>query len=193
MSSVALVVLWAFNPLGSQASLRGIYLQDSLGHGTGQITYYNHNLTTQLEMTLFVKATTRSKPTVRAIYSAALYDITSGIQYVNHTTPAASSTIALLGGDQAAGIQSALDLWGNLRIPALEYLPDYNAEQPDRWLQVPWTESIQNYASLIGDRVDGIDRAVEGNITFDITSSYQSFRVGAYCPYKTCFDLVLTL
>jgi hypothetical protein len=190
---VALVVLWAFNPLGSQASLRGVYLQDSVGQRTGQITYYNHNLTTQLGMTRFLGGSTRSKPTLRAIYSAALYDVTARIQYVDHRTPAASRTIELLGGHQAAGIESASDLWGNLRIPALEYLPDYDAEQPGRWFQVPWTESIQNYASLIGDRMDGIDRAVTGNITFDITSSYQSFRVGVYCPYHTYLELILTL
>jgi hypothetical protein len=180
LSSVALIVLWAFNPLGSQASLRCAYLQDQVGHGISPITYYNHNLSSQLTLTDFKMDRLTAIPRIHAIFSSVLYDITSSIQYVNHSTPAAQGIIELLGGQQAAGAQAAMDMWGNVRIPALEYLPDYNPKKPDRWLQVPWTKSTQNYASLIGDRVYGIDWGFTGNTTFNITSSYQSLNVSAY-------------
>jgi hypothetical protein len=127
------------------------------------------------------------------MFNAFLYDITSTTQYVPHDTPAAQDIMKLLGGPQAAGAHVAMDTWGNIRIPALEYLPNYDPEKPDRWLQVPWTESVQNYASLVGDRVHGIDRGFTGNITFNITSSYQSLNVSAHRVCKDSAILILTV
>ena len=71
-SSLVLIILWAFNPLGSQASFRGIYLADTVGYGLGKISYYSYNLTTQFEQSIFGLGSTRSKPMVRALYASAL-------------------------------------------------------------------------------------------------------------------------
>jgi hypothetical protein len=190
-SSVALVALWAFNPLGSQASFRCAYLQDSRGHGSGPLQYYNHNLSQQFDMSFFLTGYAVENR-VNALFGAALYDVTSSIQNVDQSTPAAQRVVQLLGGQDSAATQAAQDPWGNLRIPVLEDLPSYDSEQSEQWLQVPWTNSVQNYASLIGDSVVGINRGFTGNITFNITSSYQSFKVSVYCTSRGYCNTVLT-
>jgi len=185
-SSVALLVLWLFNPLGSQASFRGVYLVNTVGHGTGKISYYSHNLSTQEGLSVFQGDT--NKPTIRSLYSAALYDATSNIQYVNNENTTFKTAVMKLGGPQSAGVQSAMDSWGNVRIPTLEHLDAYDAADPSKWIRPSWREHPQNYSSLVGDRFDGLDRSFTGNTTFNMTTSYQNFNVG---PIFTRVELVL--
>ena len=180
-SSLILIVLWAFNPLGSQASFRGVYLTDTIGHGVGRISYYNYNLTTQFSLSNFGPAATRSKPVIRALYSSALYDVMSNTKYVDQNNASFKDAIMKLGGFQAAGIQAATDPWGNLRIPSIEYLDTYDSAIPNEWVQVPWMDNLQNYSSLVGDRFEGLDRSFTGNTTFNMTSSYQSLDVSNQC------------
>ncbi|KAJ4314096.1 hypothetical protein N0V94_006610 [Neodidymelliopsis sp. IMI 364377] len=156
-----LIVLWAFNPLGSQASFRGIYLTDSIGHGTGALSYYNHNFTTQMGLSAFALSGSRALPTIRALYSAALYDVASKAQYVSSENATYKAAITSLGGPQAAGLQMGTDSWGNLRIPNLEYLNNYDSTHPYDWVSVPWKEQPQNYSSLVGDHIDGIDQELD--------------------------------
>jgi hypothetical protein len=86
-----------------------------------------------------------------------------------------------LGGDSSAGIQAASDNWGNVRIPSLTYSDGYNPNDPHKWLQTPWDKTVLNYSSLLGDRVDGVDRAFTGNTSFTIMSSFQQFNVSHFC------------
>jgi hypothetical protein len=179
VSSVVLILLWAFNPLGSQSSFRGVYLQDMEGSGTGLMSYYNYNSSTQRDMSMFRAGSTRARPKIRALYSAAVYDAVSSVQYVDTTNATYENTIMMLGGDKYAATQAGTDAWGNIRIPNLQALSSYNSEDPHHWVDVPWTEKIQNYSSLAGDRVEGLKQNFTGNTTFTITSSYQSFDVRA--------------
>lgn len=176
-ASVALLLLWAFNPLGSQASFRAVYLQDVNDHGTGSITFYDPRLSLQMNLTGWTSHMGRTKPTLRAQYEALLYDVIASTQYADPNNFTYNDTIAKLGGPQVAGIQSAMDIWGNIRIPHLEYLANYDPSGPIDWVSVPWTEAVQNYSSLAGDRFEGVDRAITSNTTFNITSSYQTFDV----------------
>ena len=177
-SSLLLVALWAFNPLGSQASFRGVYLTDIVDHGSGAITHYDPNITVQVQLSKFASGSTRSYPMMRALYLAALYDVTSNVQYVDNDNATFQEKIMMLGGSSAAGIQAAMDSWGNVRIPNIDYLSKYDQTRPNEWVEVPWRNSMQNYSSLIGDRFDGLDRGFTGNTTFNMTSSYQHFNVG---------------
>lgn len=178
-STLILVILWAFNPLGSQASFRGVYLTNNVGHGLDRISYYNNTLNTQMDLSVFVGGSTRTTPMIRALYSAALYDTLSTLQYVDHDNARYKSKIATLGGPQAAGVQAATDSWGNLRVPSIEYLSSYNPASPNEWLEVPWQNELQNYSSLVGDRFDGLDRSFTGNTTFNMSSTYQSLNVSS--------------
>jgi hypothetical protein len=83
----------------------------------------------------------------------------------------------MMGGEKTVAVQAAMDTWGNVRIPALQYLSDYNPDHPHRWIETPWNEMILNYSSLLGDRVDGVDRKSIGNTTFTVVSSSQHHSV----------------
>lgn len=174
---MALILLWAFNPLGSQATLRASRLSHRYESQIGQVKYWNHNLSTQLDETFWQSEWELFKPQLRGLYSTALYDIVSGTQYMNRSDPTFENIVLMLGGQQTAGIQAAMDQWGNIRIPNLTYLPDYDPSNPERWINTPWMESIQEYASLIGDKFEGLNRTSIGNTTFNITSSFQKFSV----------------
>jgi hypothetical protein len=178
LSSVVLLLLWAFNPLGSQSSFRGIYLTDSGGAGTGSITYYNYNISNQLGITSIYGGSSRFRPKLHALYSAAVYDVTSTTQYVDKTNSTYQDIAWSLGGERSAGVQAAADAWGNIRMPNLQALPGYDPENPHRWVNVPWRDAIQNYSGLVGDRIEGVNRKFTGNTTFNTTSSYQRFLVG---------------
>jgi hypothetical protein len=182
VSSLALILLWAFNPLGSQASFRGVYLRSNTGTSQGDITYYNANLSVQLYLTPFGSASSRSKPAIRALYSSTLYDYVSSIQYVDPNNDTAKGVVTMLGGESSAGIQAATDTWGNVRIPNLEYLSDYDPSKPQQWLETPWDQKVLNYSSLLGDRIVGVDRNFVGNSTFTISSSYQHYNVSMMLP-----------
>ena len=76
LSSIILLVLWAFNPLGFQTSFRGIYLAKHLAYGEGCVSSHSQNLSAQTEMEIFSDHEGRDQ-LIRALYSAALYDTIS--------------------------------------------------------------------------------------------------------------------
>jgi hypothetical protein len=84
----------------------------------------------------------------------------------------------MMGGEKTVATQAAMDTWGNVRIPALQYQSEYNPDNPHQWVETPWDQKILNYSSLLGDRVDGVDRRSVGNTTFTIMSSSQHHSVG---------------
>ncbi|KAL1798197.1 hypothetical protein ACET3X_002234 [Alternaria dauci] len=184
ISSVALLLLWAFNPLGSQSSFRGIYLMDQEGSRTGDIAYYNYNLSQQVQLNSIFDTQTRIKPRLRALYSSALYDVASATQYVDKTNTTYQDIAITLGGESSAGVQAATDPWGNIRMPNLHTLPGFDAKEPHRWVSVPWQESVQNYSSLVGDHVAGLERNFTGNTTFNTTSSYIGFSCTPWLSLK---------
>jgi hypothetical protein len=190
VSSIAILFLWAFNPLGSQASFRGASMRPHFGTSPGNITYYNPDITVQLFLSPFIGG---SSLVMRAFYSTTLYDYVARMQYVDTTHGEAKRVVTMMGGETTVATQAAMDTWGNIRIPALEYLDEYDAKHPNRWVETPWNQRILNYSSLLGDRVNGVDRSVVGNTTFTIESSYQhhsvspsSRRTVESCSYERC-------
>lgn len=177
LSSIILILLWAFNPLGSQASFRGIYLKPASGVSGGHIRYYNASVFEQWGLSTFAVGGTKSRPTIRGLYSSTLYDYVSSTQYVDPANSTTKDIVSILGGESSAAIQAATDNWGNVRIPTLEHLTGYNDKSPHSWVETSWDKKILNYSSLLGDRIEGIDRAIIGNTSFLIESSYQSFNV----------------
>ncbi|KAF2727384.1 hypothetical protein EJ04DRAFT_479071 [Polyplosphaeria fusca] len=177
MSSAALILLWAFNPLGSQASLRIAYLQPRTGTSQGLVEFFNPNLTDVAMLSSFNMATPTSHmpAVIPALYTSTLHDLISALQYVDLTNETAKKLVADLGGENSVGVQTATDNWGNVRIPNLKYLSNYHPDDPHAWIDTPWDTQVLNYSSLVGDRIDGVDRAFTGNTTFTILSSYQDF------------------
>ena len=120
---------------------------------------------------------TRIMPRIRALYSSALYDIASATQYVDKTNATYQDTVNTLGGESSAGVEAATDPWGNIRMPNLHALSGFDAREPHRWVDVPWRDSVQNYSSLVGEHLAGLERNLTGNTTFNTTASYLTFSV----------------
>ena len=120
-------------------------------------------------MTYFQAGSNRAKPKMRALYTAALYDMLATTQYVDKTSATYGNNVMTFGGESLAGIEAATDVWGNIRIPDLQTLPQYDDGNPHQWLHVPWQESVQNYSGLVGERIEGIQRSVVGDTRFNIT------------------------
>lgn len=116
----------------------------------------------------------------RAFYATAVYEYTASTQYVDLSRSEAKAVISLLGGEGSISVQAATDSWGNVKIPHIGYHPDYQSNKPQQWLKTPWSHQLANYSSLIGDRVDGLDRSITGNTSFTTSTSYHSFNVGVY-------------
>lgn len=167
-SSIALLLLWSFNPLGSQATFRGINLQPGFDTFQGNITYYKPEVWSHIGQLVGAAP---------GLYSAALYDYVASTQYVDPNDGNRAEVISILGGESSAGIHAAMDNWGNIRIPEIEHMSTYNPQDPHRWLGVPWDQRLLNYSSLLGDRVDGVNRNLIGNTTFMISSEYESLDV----------------
>jgi hypothetical protein len=172
--------------LAPNASFRGIYLTKSNASGSGIITYLNYNLINQIGLTTFNDEEARTKAVVRGLYSASLFDLSSATQYVDHSSETFQKLVTKLGGPEAAGAQAAMDPWGNVRIPNINYLPEYRNDDPHKWIDTPWLTGVQNYASLIGDRVDGVNRDFIGNTTFTLTSSFQNLNVSLRLEKSWC-------
>lgn len=127
---------------------------------------------------------------MRTFFSTTLYDYAARTQYVDITHGEAKRVVTMMGGETTVATQAAMDTWGNVRIPALEYLNGYDPEHPTRWVKTPWDQKILNYSSLLGDRVHGVDRSVVGNTTFRIESSYQHYSVGPLVSSNGSFVLI---
>ncbi|KAF2819257.1 hypothetical protein CC86DRAFT_388070 [Ophiobolus disseminans] len=187
VSSAALILLWAFNPLGSQASFRGAFLRPEIGTTLGSITYNNADLVTQVALSSYggTWKDPRATPAIRALYSSALYDYVSTTQHVDPTSEATQSMYTVLGGEGTTAVQAAMDIWSNVRIPNLEYHSNYSSVDPHRWLETPWNQRVMNYSSLVGDRMDGVSRSLTGNTTFVSSSSYQSYKCAPWFTLNT--------
>jgi len=180
VSSLLLIILWAFNPLGSQASFRGVHLEPSNSTSPGTITYYNSSLGAQMWLSPYTANFQFStKPIKRALFSSSLVDFVSSTQYVDPTRGDARDVITMLGGEKSVAVQAAMDVWGNPRVPSLEDQPGFDPNDPNKWIETPWREKMTNYTSLIGDRLDGINRSFIGNTSFQSSSSYQKFAVSS--------------
>ncbi|KAL3301200.1 hypothetical protein RB213_011657 [Colletotrichum asianum] len=197
--TVCLLFVWAFNPLGSQSSFRSLYLQNQVMNLDGRVSYKDYTLKTIEHGALDGDVQwLYYKPEVDAVYSSVLTSLTSGTQYCDSTCADYDNLINRWGGVQAAAAQMAIDPWGSPRVPSLKHVAGYNASDPEKWLAVPWTNSVQNYSSFIGSRIHGINSELTGNVSFLVNASYielfflfsvshQMLKEQSQCANWTCF------
>jgi hypothetical protein len=69
------------------------------------------------------------------------------------------------------------DMWGNVRTPKLESLPEYDPSHPESWVDVQYRSQLINYASLVGARVEGLPEGITGNASWTMGASYHQFSV----------------
>jgi hypothetical protein len=159
-----LISIWAFNPLGSQASFRMVYLGEKTEQGTMNLLYQNSSMASEVEATILANASMfeAAKPLVASLYGAALFSPDAATQYLNGSS---------------SGRSSAQDIWGNARIPHLRSLPSFDTSESTRWVDVPYQTEEVNWTSLIGSPVQGLPYPFTGNASFGIDGSYNDFQV----------------
>lgn len=175
-STLLLITLWSFSPLGSQAIFRAVFLKHAEVTGTMDIQLYTPDRLTQIAISEF-RGTDRSSPEIFALFQGALHTINSGTQYCNGSCDGFQQLAERLGGAAPAGLATAVDSWGNPRIPSLRGTPGYDKAKPDEWVTTPYAEYVQNYSSLLGVRIQGINSAFQGKASFTIPASYDELNV----------------
>jgi hypothetical protein len=177
--TLILIPLWAFNPLGSQASFRSVYLREIFSEGTRPYSFQNSSIDYEIDQSALGSASgwQSSMPMVRSLYGAALFAPDAGAQYSNGSSDGVTDLINRLGGIKIATAQMATDVWNNVRIPEIRTLPDYDPNNVNQWIDVPRDTMVINYTSIIGLPVrQSNQRAFAGNMTFTTNSSYHDFQ-----------------
>src|SRR5208282_5967701 len=96
---------------------------------------------------------TSTQAIYQSLFTSALLSQGSSLQYLNSTTQQSEfeSLITLVGGVTSAIEKSAVDAWGNFRLPAYSLLPglDSASQTNHSWVSVP-SEELPPYTSGIG-------------------------------------------
>ncbi|KAI1290486.1 hypothetical protein F5Y03DRAFT_404049 [Xylaria venustula] len=142
--SVGLLILWALSPLGGQATLR-------------VIGYHGVAITRPVGLTFLDYS--------RSIFPYALEASDLGPLPI----PLSSAFVSSLSSPSAIQM-SASDLWGNVKTPVLESLPEYGTASEGDWVPVPTNSNETWYASLIGVPVANIPHT--GHTRFQMELSY---------------------
>jgi hypothetical protein len=144
IASLLFLLLWGLSPLGGQSSLRvlGIKMVEFPGHQT--VYYFTTNGNTNSYL-LGAAGAGMNAVWINPVYQACL-----------------------LAPNQV--LNSATDLWNNVKIPMLETLPGCDLDDStNKWCSVnslqPWT-----YSSLTGIMIAGLPNA--GTSNFTLESSY---------------------
>jgi len=151
IASILVVVLWVLSPLGGQSSLRVLARKQAY---------------TSDEQTLYYFDTSNSEGT--------MYEGASSLTYYRSSANAIYQACLLAPGKVQS---SAVDLWNNVKIPMLEYLPEYTTKPDGSWLQVNETQGLA-YSSMTGLMTAGLPMNHSSNFTAE--SSY--FNLGCSGP-----------
>lgn len=173
-----LLALWTFSPIGSQASLRSIYLKENFQTYTlaEPIRYANSSFVQEWKT-----AANTQKPygndwspigVTMTIWLASLLSREAGLQ-CDSSTPATEAQNFLFGADR----------WGNVRIPKIELLKDYDQNNHD-WIDVDYNLGTVDYNSLIGVPVQ-VPNVTNAEVSFVISANYHSFKVMVLLFLKT--------
>lgn len=112
------------------------------------------------------------------MFGAAISASNAIAQASNGSSPTFDAAIRGLGGVDTAIAAARMDLWQNVRVPEITDLPDYNPQDPYRWLLVP-ADRLVTYESLVGVPVRGIPQETPGNISFQLSTTYATLGVCA--------------
>jgi hypothetical protein len=126
--SLGIIFVWAFSPLGGQASLRALSTEFRANMTSSELVYMNM---------------TRQIGGFEAGYSQALSSYAINSIYTG---------CLVSGQDNKAG---TMDSWNNVKIPKMELL-DQNMKDSDGWIPIP-SDGV-TYSSLLGVPVGGIPK-----------------------------------
>lgn len=195
-STLVLLVLWSFNPVGGQASLRSLKRDTPTKAMSDVLRYMNLDPLISLRHDVLQGSSSIAyyRPLLASIFGSALYSPEAALQYLTGSDQEVNLTSGMnrLGGPVMAIQKSQQDVWGNVRIPVLHLLRGYSADHADTWTEVPEDE-IPSLSSLIGIPLRNavpvetvlnsanLQRVAPSNnganITLEIETNYHRFQV----------------
>ena len=178
-----LLFIWAFSPVGSQASIRSVGLRPATRNESRTLSYYNHSLIPLLSDLQGADGANWYALAFESYYGAALFDPTAAMQYSNatanewtDTTTGIGSLVSQMGGEAIVANNSMTDLWGNVRIPIPEHVEGFNEESPETWLNLAQGQ-VAPYGSLIGVPITGLPTSGVGGSEFTVETNHHLFTV----------------
>ncbi|RGP73563.1 hypothetical protein FLONG3_6300 [Fusarium longipes] len=118
-----------------------------------------------------------SIPQFRRVAMAALSGSDILVAHANRSSRGFEEAVARIGGRHQAARLGRQDIWHNVRIPFMEYLPGYDAENPTFWTSVPDDEVVP-LSSFIGVPIRGGSLPRAGNSSMMLQSRYQILECG---------------
>lgn len=170
--TLCLILLWVFNPLGSQASLSGVYLMDRYENGVRNLSIADASGVSRVDLQFGLDPNAAAN----MVYTTAFASIESSTQYVDTSSDGFQREVVRLGGTKSLSQSTVMDPWGNVRMPKLKSLKGYDIKSPEEWINVPLDE-LANYTSLVGVPVSGIPLSSTENLTFSLNTQVETFVV----------------
>lgn len=187
ISTLVLLIVWSLNPIGGQASLRAVSLETNSYLWTDYgVTYMasDPRLAVRHQTLQGGSSFSMYRPPISTLFGAALFSPEAALQYEGDVwtdDENYSSTVSRLGGTDTVIKRSTTDIWGNVRIPVLHLLNEYDPFAPSEWVDVlPSIVDIPPYESIIGVPIRDLPLAEAGNMTFTIEANYNKFEVLYY-------------
>ena len=185
VSALVIAGVWLLGPLGGQAALRSVHIQQKLETTQTRASHYLGSNESEIipyyrrGADVHIGASARASliAGMRTIISASFSNPDVLISHANGSSPSFDNIIEELGGRLQASRLGYRDLWRNVRVPFLELLPGYDSNNPTSWVLVP-LDQVVAYASLIGlpIRAESLNRA--GNLTMMVQYHYQTLDCG---------------
>ncbi|EXA31149.1 hypothetical protein FOVG_17545 [Fusarium oxysporum f. sp. pisi HDV247] len=183
--AICVIAVWSLSPLGGQAALRSLGLQQNPMFTELPATYYLGNNKSEIYQyyrsgaSVFIGASAEQSmiSDMRTVLSASFSTQDVLVSHANTSSPHYNDIITDLGGKWEVSCRGCRGLWRNIRIPFLELLPAYDASDPHTWISVPEDEIVP-YASLIGLPIRGSSFERPGNSTMAVHFHYQTLSRG---------------
>ncbi|XEU99578.1 hypothetical protein FSHL1_004865 [Fusarium sambucinum] len=187
--TLVLSVLWTFSPLGGQAVLRTIQITPQPSSHKQKVSYvpaadiglpFNYRTWTSLS----VKGGLLGM--IQSMFGAALSAPNALAQASNGSSANFEAVIQKLGGVGIAVGNAKVDLWGNVRVPEITQLPNYDSSDPYKWIEAP-SDQLVTYESLIGIPIRGIPPSSAGNFTLEVSATYMALKCSSWFDTQEWF------
>lgn len=185
--SAVLLILWAWSPLGGQAILRSMQLNDNTTSLYHQAVSYPINNLSSWSLDPFNSGVSGGGSIYnqfRAVLDAVFCSPDVALMHSNGTSIDFDDAVERAGGATQANKIAQMDIWHNVRVPFVHLLPEYDSDSPFSWTNVP-ADSVAPYSSLLGVPIRGVPAAKQGNSTMLIQTNYQTLSVNL-CSVSCC-------
>ncbi|KAK8193486.1 uncharacterized protein BKA78DRAFT_352105 [Phyllosticta capitalensis] len=183
--AAVLLAIWAFSPAGGIAVDRILRLRENFHIAQVPLVYFPNTNVSALTLNAYVQGGGKlkwSRSNMLTIYGGALSDPGAAVLTSNGSSANFDDVVRRISRPKAIN-GTRRDLWGNARIPFLRLVPDFDGNDPSKWISIP-LDQVAPFASLIGMPIRGFSDSGIGNMTLELTSVYHVLNCSAWGNYS---------